>query len=241
MTIRKLKYFLLVSVFALSLGIAACSSDDSGDDSSSGDSSGGGDLIQSNPDNSGVDLSIGSKNFTEQIVLGEIYAQGLKAAGYSFDMAYTSVLKRAIRTLWIVLDEMNIMWIPVHRSWRLNERHYGNLQGINKRETTERYGHEQVQKWRRSYDVRPPSLAETDSRHPRFDLRYSHLKEEELPSAESLTDTLNRFLPYWHEKIVPSLTQGQIPTRPCTVNPTKRHWTIWCSNQPGTSVSGKRC
>ncbi len=133
----------------------------------------------------------------------------LNAAGYSFDTAYTSVLKRAIRTLWIVLDEMNIMWIPVHRSWRLNERHYGNLQGINKHETTERYGYEQVQKWRRSYDVRPPSLAETDSRHPRFDPRYSHLKEEELPSAESLTDTLNRFLPYWHKIIVPSLTRGQ--------------------------------
>jgi 2,3-bisphosphoglycerate-dependent phosphoglycerate mutase len=133
----------------------------------------------------------------------------LKAEGYSFDVAYTSVLKRAIRTLWIVLDEMDLSWIPVYRSWRLNERHYGALQGLDKRETAERYGQGQVRKWRRSYDIRPPALVETDSRHPKFDPRYAHLKEEELPISESLEDTLNRVLPYWHETIVPRLMDGQ--------------------------------
>jgi len=133
----------------------------------------------------------------------------LKGEGYSFDVAYTSVLKRAIRTLWIVLDGMDLMWIPVYRSWRLNERHYGALQGLDKRETAERYGQEQVQKWRRSYDIRPPALAETDSRHSKFDPRYAHLKAEELPGTESLKDTLNRVLPYWHETIVPRLRDGQ--------------------------------
>jgi len=132
----------------------------------------------------------------------------LKAEGYSFDVAYTSVLKRAIRTLWIVLEEMDLMWIPVYRSWRLNERHYGALQGLDKRETAEKYGQGQVQKWRRSYDIRPPALAETDNRRPKFDPRYAHLKENELPSTESLKDTLNRVLPYWHETIVPNLRDG---------------------------------
>jgi 2,3-bisphosphoglycerate-dependent phosphoglycerate mutase len=143
--------------------------------------------------------------------IGEAYQAGrlLKTQGYSFDVAYTSVLKRAIRTLWIVLDEIDLMWIPVYRSWRLNERHYGALQGLNKRDTAEKYGHELVQKWRRSYDVRPPALATTDHRHPRFDPRYAHLKEEELPSTESLKDTLSRVLPYWHETIVTSLKQGK--------------------------------
>ncbi len=129
----------------------------------------------------------------------------LKAEGYSFDMAYTSVLRRAIRTLWIVLDEMDLMYIPVYRSWRLNERHYGNLQGLNKRATAEKYGNEQVQRWRRSYDVHPPALDETDRRHPKFDPRYAHLNADELPATESLKDTLNRVLPYWYEAIVPSL------------------------------------
>ncbi|GAF81930.1 unnamed protein product [marine sediment metagenome] len=135
--------------------------------------------------------------------------QLLKAEGYCFDMAYTSVLKRAIRTLWIVMDEMDLMWIPVYRSWRLNERHYGALQGLNKQDMAKKYSPEQVQKWRRSYDIRPPDLTKTDSRHPRFDPCYAHLKKEELPNAESLKDTLHRVLPYWHEKIVPNLREGK--------------------------------
>jgi 2,3-bisphosphoglycerate-dependent phosphoglycerate mutase len=136
-------------------------------------------------------------------------ADMLKAKGFSFDVAYTSVLKRAIRTLWIVLDEMNLMWLPAHCSWRLNERHYGALQGLNKRDTVEKYGLEQVQKWRRSYDVRPPALAKADFRHQRSDLRYAHLKDDELPSAESLKDTLSRVLPYWIETIIPDLLNGK--------------------------------
>ncbi len=133
----------------------------------------------------------------------------LKSEGYSIDAAYTSLLKRAIRTLWIVLDELDLMWIPVHRSWRLNERHYGALQGLNKSDMVEKYGFEQVQIWRRSYDIPPPALAETDSRHPSCDRRYSHLQKEELPCTESLKDTLNRVLPYWNETIVPQLMAGK--------------------------------
>ena len=134
-------------------------------------------------------------------------AKVLKAEGYSFDVAYTSVLKRAIRTLWIVLEELDLMWIPVYCSWRLNERHYGELQGLNKQATAEKYGDEQVHMWRRSYDIQPPPLTLTDSRHPKYDPKYKDLKPEELPAAESLKDTLNRVLPYWHETIVPSLKQ----------------------------------
>jgi 2,3-bisphosphoglycerate-dependent phosphoglycerate mutase len=133
----------------------------------------------------------------------------LKSEGYTFDIAYTSFLKRAIRTLWIILDEIDLMWIPVYCSWRLNERHYGALQGLNKKATAEKYGPEQVHVWRRSYDIAPPALAEADSRHPKFDPRYAHLKEEELPNTESLKDTLYRVLPYWHEVIAPSLSQGK--------------------------------
>jgi len=133
----------------------------------------------------------------------------LKTQGFFFDVAYTSVLKRAIRTLWIVLDELNLMWIPVHCSWRLNERHYGALQGLNKRDTSEKYGLEQVQKWRRSYDVRPPALAKADCLHQRSDPRYAHLQDDELPSAESLKDTLSRVLPYWSETIMPDLLNGK--------------------------------
>ncbi|GBE17543.1 2,3-bisphosphoglycerate-dependent phosphoglycerate mutase [archaeon BMS3Abin16] len=135
--------------------------------------------------------------------------QLLKAGGYSFDVTFTSVLKRAIRTSWIVLDEMDLMWIPVYRSWRLNERHYGALQGLNKQATVEKYGYEQVQKWRRSYDIRPPTLDKTDSRHPVYDPRYAHLKEDELPAAECLKDTLNRVLPYWHGTIEACLRKGK--------------------------------
>ena len=133
----------------------------------------------------------------------------LKSEGYSIDVAYTSLLKRAIRTLWIVLDELDLMWIPVHRSWRLNERHYGALQGLNKSDMVEKYGFEQVQIWRRSYDIPPPALAETDSRHPGYDQRYASMKKEQLPCTESLKDTLNRVLPYWNETIVPKLVEGK--------------------------------
>ena len=133
----------------------------------------------------------------------------LKAEGYSFDLAFTSVLKRAIRTLWIVLDELDLMWLPVHRSWRLNERYYGALQGLIKSDMVEKYGFEQVQIWRRSYDIPPPALAETDSRHPGYDQRYASMKKEQLPCAESLKDTLNRVLPYWNETIVPKLGEGK--------------------------------
>jgi 2,3-bisphosphoglycerate-dependent phosphoglycerate mutase len=129
----------------------------------------------------------------------------LKAEGYTFDVAFTSILKRAIRTLWIVLDEMDLMWIPVYRSWRLNERHYGALQGLNKKATADKYGIEQVRMWRRSYDIPPPSLNQEDPHNPKYDPRYMHLKEGELPKTESLKDTLNRTIPYWHEVIIPTL------------------------------------
>jgi len=132
----------------------------------------------------------------------------LKAEGYTFDVAYTSVLKRAIRTLWIVLDDLDLMWIPVHCSWRLNERHYGALQGLNKKATADKYGLEQVQIWRRSYDTSPPPLEETDPRDSTNDPRYAHLKDE-LPKTESLRDTLKRVLPYWHEVIIPTLKEGK--------------------------------
>jgi len=136
-------------------------------------------------------------------------ARVLKEQGYTFDIAYTSVLKRAIRTLWIVMDEMDLMWIPVYRSWRLNERHYGALQGLNKAETAEKYGEAQVKVWRRSYDIRPPALEPTDPRYPGFDPRYKTLSQQELPLTECLKDTVERFLPYWHEVIAPAVKTGQ--------------------------------
>lgn len=136
-------------------------------------------------------------------------ARLLLDAGFTFDVAYTSVLKRAIRTLWIVLDDMDLMWIPVHRHWRLNERHYGALQGLGKSEMAARYGEEQVLVWRRSYDVPPPPLTLEDERHPGRDRRYAELTTTELPLCESLKDTVARFLPYWHETIVPALQAGK--------------------------------
>jgi 2,3-bisphosphoglycerate-dependent phosphoglycerate mutase len=135
-------------------------------------------------------------------------AQVLLDAGYTFDVAFTSVLKRAVRTLWIMLDDMDLMWIPVRRSWRLNERHYGALQGLNKRDTAEKFGLEQVQIWRRSYDIPPGPLTEDDPRHPRHDRRYAEVPPELLPATESLKTTLERVLPGWHETIVPVLRQG---------------------------------
>ena len=144
---------------------------------------------------------------------GQVEAQQagklLKAEGYSFDIAFTSVLKRAIRTLWIVLDELDLMWIPVERSWRLNERHYGALQGLNKAETATRYGEAQVHLWRRSYDTRPPALAKTDPRYPGHDPRYQHLNETDLPLTECPKETVERFLPYWHTTLAPTVRAGQ--------------------------------
>jgi len=133
----------------------------------------------------------------------------LKAEGFTFDLAFTSLLKRAIRTLWIALDEMDLMWIPVVRDWRLNERHYGALQGLNKAETAARYGEAQVKVWRRSYDVPPPALAADDPRQPALDPRYRHLAPEQLPLAECLKDTVARVLPCWHDAIAPAVRSGR--------------------------------
>lgn len=135
--------------------------------------------------------------------------QLLKAEEYQFDLAITSVLKRAIRTLWITMDEMDLMWLPVERAWQLNERHYGALQGLNKAEMAEKYGPEQVHLWRRSYNVPPPPLELDDPRHPRFDPRYASLTPAQLPATESLEITLQRVLPYWFERIVPLLKEGK--------------------------------
>ncbi len=135
--------------------------------------------------------------------------QALRAGGFTFDVAYTSVLKRAIRTLWIVQDEMDLMWIPVHRTWRLNERHYGALQGLNKKEMTEQYGEEQVKIWRRSYATPPPPLEKDDPRHPDHDPRYADLTPQERPACEALKNTLERALPYWHDIIFPQLQSGK--------------------------------
>jgi len=136
-------------------------------------------------------------------------ARALMEGGYTFDVAYTSVLKRAIKTLWIVLEDMDLMWIPVHRSWRLNERHYGALQGLNKAETAEKFGEAQVKLWRRSYDVRPPALTADDPRWPGHEPRYASLAKSDLPLTECLKDTVARFLPYWNEVIAPAVRSGQ--------------------------------
>ena len=133
----------------------------------------------------------------------------LRENGYTFDLAYTSVLKRAIRTLGIALDVLDLLWIPVTKSWRLNERHYGALQGLNKAETQAKHGEAQTKIWRRSFDIPPPSLTPDDARHPSHDPRYANLSEKELPLTESLKDTIARFLPYWHDTIAPSIGSGK--------------------------------
>jgi 2,3-bisphosphoglycerate-dependent phosphoglycerate mutase len=133
----------------------------------------------------------------------------LREGGFEFDLAFTSVLKRAIRTLWIALDEMDLMWLPVRNSWRLNERHYGALQGLNKAETAAKFGDEQVKIWRRSYDIPPPALEGGDARHPRNDRRYAGLDPAELPLTECLKDTVARFLPLWNEAIAPEVRAGR--------------------------------
>ncbi len=152
-----------------------------------------------------TDIDLSEKGREEAKKSGEI----LKKEGYIFDLAYTSVLKRAIRTLWIVLDEMDLMWIPVFRSWRLNEKHYGTLQGLNKAETAAKYGEEQVLIWRRSYDVQPPALTKDDPRHPGNDPRYKDLDPKDIPVTECLKDTVERFLPYWHQTLAPAIKSGK--------------------------------
>ncbi len=152
-----------------------------------------------------TDVDLTEKGREEALESGKL----LKDGNYKFDIAYTSVLKRAIRTLNIVLDEMDIMWLPVIKNWRLNERHYGALQGLNKAETAKKYGDEQVMLWRRSYDVPPPALDENDERYPGKDPRYASLKKEEIPLTESLKLTVDRFIPYWLDTIVPSIKDGK--------------------------------
>lgn len=152
-----------------------------------------------------TDVDLSEKGFEEAKQAGVV----LKQEGYTFDIAFTSVLKRAIRTLNITLEELDLWWIPVVKSWRLNERHYGALQGLNKAETAEKYGNEKIKLWRRSYDVPPPSLEENDERYPGKDRRYSDLNKKDIPLTESLKLTVDRFLPYWHESIAPVIKSGK--------------------------------
>ncbi|MBI3193353.1 MAG: 2,3-diphosphoglycerate-dependent phosphoglycerate mutase [Ignavibacteriae bacterium] len=152
-----------------------------------------------------TDVDLSEQGIQEAKRAGQL----LKEQGFMFDIAYTSMLKRAIKTLLYVLDEMELLWLPVQHSWRLNERHYGALQGLNKSETAQKFGEEQVHIWRRSYDIQPPSLEKTDPRFPGHDIRYNNLTEKELPTTECLKDTVERFLPYWHEVIAPAIRSGK--------------------------------
>jgi 2,3-bisphosphoglycerate-dependent phosphoglycerate mutase len=152
-----------------------------------------------------TDVDLSDVGREEAKAAGRLLTEG----GYVFDVAFTSVLKRAIRTLWIALDELDLMWIPVVKSWRLNERHYGALQGLNKAETAAKHGEAQTKIWRRSYDIPPPPLDAADERHPSRDPRYADLARTELPLTESLKDTVARFLPYWHSTIVPAVSSDK--------------------------------
>ena len=152
-----------------------------------------------------TDVPLSDKGTAEAREAGKL----LKQEGFVFDLAFTSVLKRAIKTLWLALEEMDLMWIPVNHSWRLNERHYGGLQGLNKAETAAKYGDEQVKVWRRSYDVRPPLLEASDERHPSKDPRYASLAPSDLPGGECLADTVARVVPYWENTIVPEVKAGR--------------------------------
>jgi 2,3-bisphosphoglycerate-dependent phosphoglycerate mutase len=152
-----------------------------------------------------VDVDLSAKGVEEAKNAGRT----LKENGYVFDVAFTSVLKRAIRTLWLTLDEMDLMWIPIHHSWRLNERHYGALQGLNKAEMAAKYGEQQVKIWRRSYDIRPPALDRSHPMYPGNDPRYKDLNPSDIPLSECLKDTVERFLPHWHEVIVPAIKSGK--------------------------------
>jgi 2,3-bisphosphoglycerate-dependent phosphoglycerate mutase len=152
-----------------------------------------------------TDVELSEGGLQEAHTAGRLLREG----GFAFDLAFTSVLKRAIRTLWIVLDEIDQMWLPIENSWRLNERHYGALQGLNKQETADEYGAEQVHLWRRSFDVRPPALDDDDPRRPRPSGQYAGMAEADLPRVESLQDTLERVMPYWHASITPRLREGR--------------------------------
>jgi 2,3-bisphosphoglycerate-dependent phosphoglycerate mutase len=152
-----------------------------------------------------VDVDLSPKGIEEATGAGRV----LKENGFIFDVAYTSVLKRAIRTLWLALDGMDLMWIPIHHSWRLNERHYGALQGLNKAEMAEKYGEQQVKIWRRSYDIQPPALDTTHPMYPGHDPRYKALDPKDIPFTECLKDTVARFLPHWHEVIAPAIKGGK--------------------------------
>jgi 2,3-bisphosphoglycerate-dependent phosphoglycerate mutase len=152
-----------------------------------------------------ADVDLTSKGAAQAVAAGE----NLKKAGYEFDIAYSSVLRRAIRTLWYIQDAMDLMWIPVVHSWRLNERHYGALTGLNKADTAVQYGDDQVHIWRRSYDVRPPLLEITDERNPQNDRRYTKLNAAEIPLGECLKDNVDRVLPLWNESIAPALKAGK--------------------------------
>jgi 2,3-bisphosphoglycerate-dependent phosphoglycerate mutase len=152
-----------------------------------------------------TDVGLSEKGVEEAREAGRV----MQAEKYAFDLAFTSVLKRAIKTLWLGLEEMDLMWIPVHNSWRLNERHYGALQGLNKQETVERFGEQQVKLWRRSYDIRPPALSPDDPRSPLKDPRYADLKPEEIPLTECLKDTVERVIPYWETTIAPTVRSGK--------------------------------
>jgi 2,3-bisphosphoglycerate-dependent phosphoglycerate mutase len=152
-----------------------------------------------------TDVGLTEKGLEEAKQAGFI----LKSEGFTFDIAFTSVLKRAIKTMWVAMEEMDLMWIPVYRSWRLNERHYGGLQGLNKSEMTEKYGEQQVFQWRRSYDIPPPALDKSDERYPGNDPRYQKMDEKDIPTTECLKDTVARFLPFWKEVIVPQINADQ--------------------------------
>ncbi len=152
-----------------------------------------------------TDVDLSDKGIEEANTAGKV----LKEEGFIFDIAFTSVLKRAIRTLWLTLDGLDLMWIPVVRDWRLNERHYGALQGLNKAETAAKYGDEQVLIWRRSYDTRPPALEVSDERYPGHDPRYADLTADQTPKNECLKDTVERFLPMWHDVIAPTVKEGK--------------------------------
>ncbi len=152
-----------------------------------------------------TDVGLTLQGETEAEEAGKLLREG----GYTFDMAYTSVLKRAVKTLWIIMEEMELEWMPVINAWQLNERHYGALQGLNKAEMAVKFGEAQVKLWRRSYDIQPPALELDDPRHPRFDPRYASLTEDELPCTECLKDTVNRMLPYWHNTIAPVVKSGK--------------------------------
>lgn len=155
------------------------------------------------------DVDLSEKGRAEALSAGQTLKKLREETGHDFDLAYSSVLKRAMRTLWMALDEMDRLWLPTKRDWRLNERHYGALTGLNKSETAARHGEEQVKIWRRSYDTPPPPMEESDPRHPKHDLRYKNVDPKMLPKCESLKDTVARFLPLWNQELAPAIKSGK--------------------------------